>query len=65
MKRLTPLLSIYPRKRRTEMKIIFSGDRASKTIRWGKRFRRIFGRNKIVIMLWDGYPSRVYFEGKK
>ena len=45
------------------MKLIFSGDRASKTIKFGKWLRRYFG-NLITIALWDGYKSQVYFELK-
>ncbi len=44
------------------MKIIFSGDRSSRTIRLGRKIRKTFGRKLIGIMLWDGYPSRVYFK---
>jgi len=42
------------------MKLIFSGDRSSRTIRVGKIFRRIFGKRAVGLALWDGYKSRVY-----
>lgn len=46
------------------MKLIFSGDRGSKTIRLGKCLRRMFGKKIIGIDLWDGYKSRVYITKK-
>jgi hypothetical protein len=42
------------------MRLIFSGDRSSKTIRFGKLFRRVLGKKFVGIDLWDGYKSRVY-----
>jgi len=44
------------------MKIIFSGDRLSKTIRIGRFLRRLFGKKHIGIMLWDFYPSKIYLK---
>lgn len=44
------------------MKFIFSGDRSSRTIRLGRKLRKVFGRKLIGIMLWDGYPSRINFK---
>jgi len=42
------------------MKIVFFGDRDSKTIKFGKLLKKIFGRKIISIALWDGYKSQVY-----
>lgn len=50
------------------MKIIFSGDRNSKTIRIGRWLMKILNKiggeklNRfLAISLWDGYPSKIYF----
>jgi len=42
------------------MKIIFHGDRKSKTVRLGKMLRRLFPK-LVLIDLWDGYKSRIFF----
>jgi hypothetical protein len=44
------------------MKIVFSGDRNSKTILFGEFIRKILTKKYTKIMLWDGYKSRIYFE---
>jgi len=44
------------------MRLIFSGDRRSKTISIGRKLRRIFGKKLIGIVPWDGYKSRIYLE---
>ncbi|MCK4454509.1 hypothetical protein KAU51_04205 [Candidatus Parcubacteria bacterium] len=44
------------------MKIVFWGDRSSKTIRLGWFLRKYF-KNTIVIMVWDGYKSRIFLKG--
>ena len=44
------------------MRLIFSGDRGSRTIKLGRKLCKVFGRKRIIIMLWDGYPSKVYLE---
>lgn len=44
------------------MKIVFSGDRKSKTIWLAWKLRKIFSKNFIEIMLWDGYPSCVFIK---
>lgn len=43
------------------MKLVFSGDRKSRTIKLGKWLKRIIP-GLVKISLWDGYRSRVYFE---
>ena len=43
------------------MKLVFSGDRKSRTIKLGKWLRRILP-GLVKIMLWDGYRPRVYFK---
>jgi len=45
------------------MKIVFSGDRKSKTILIGRKIRKIpiVGR-MVKITLWDGYKSSIYLE---
>ena len=45
-----------------QMRLIFSGDRRSKTISIGRELRRIFGKKLIGIVPWDGYKSRIYLE---
>jgi len=45
-----------------KMRLIFSGDRRSKTISIGRKLRRIFGKKLIGIVPWDGYKSRIYLE---
>jgi len=46
------------------LKLVFSGDRKSRTIKFGKRLRKILP-GLVKVMLWDGYGPRVYFERRK
>ena len=45
---------------KTNFKIIFSGDRKSKTIKVGRKLRNHLPF--VEVSLWDGYKSRIYFE---
>lgn len=45
------------------MKIVFFGDRSSKTIRLGWFLSRTLKLKRWVeIMLWDGYKSKIYLK---
>ena len=48
-----------------KVKIVFSGDRNSKTIKLGKLLRKIFGKKIVGIDLWDRYKSHIYIGGKR
>lgn len=41
------------------MKIVFHGDRNSKTISVGRLLKKLLPRH-IEVSLWDGYKSRIY-----
>lgn len=44
------------------MKIVFLGDRKSRTIKLGRMLRRWFP-NWVSVSLWDGYKSRIFIAG--
>jgi len=44
------------------MKIVFRGDRNSKTIKVAWFLRKVFGKKFIKIIGWDGYPSHINLE---
>ena len=45
------------------MKLVFSGDRRSTTIKIGRFIKKLLGK-RIVVMLWDNYPSKIYFSNR-
>lgn len=46
------------------MKIVFSGDRKSKGVRFGYFLKKIFPKN-IVISGWDGYKTHIFRQTKE
>jgi len=45
------------------MCIVFFGDRSSLTIKVGRALRRVLGRGRVKLDLWDGYKSKVFITG--
>ncbi len=46
------------------MKMLFTGDRGSRTIKIGKRLKKLFPKT-VKIVMWDGYSSHIAITKKE